>query len=127
MSKQSEHLAKTKTQDGVSLGGAFWASSDPFSKKKDNLSDAEKKTLTLIEEGKAEIAEMHNKNAQYLKTVSEAAESDSLRDKIWLCKFENLLFIFWSYINFIKTLTTDNFFLFFFSPFFFLPFHFYRY
>lgn len=76
---------KAKTDDGVSLGGAFWTSDDPFSKKKDELSVEEKRALDLVEKGKAEIAEMHNQNSDYLKTVSDANNTETCRDRVWLC------------------------------------------
>ena len=76
---------KAKTDDGVSLGGAFWTSDDPFSKKNDELSVEEKRALDLVEKGKAEIAEMHNQNSDYLKTVSDANNTGTCRDRVWLC------------------------------------------
>ena len=81
----AERTAQGKTDDGVSLGGAFWTSNDPFSSKKDELSKEEKRALDLVEKGKKEIAEMHNINSDYLKIVSEAANSNQCRDKVWLC------------------------------------------
>jgi hypothetical protein len=80
-----KRVTRAKTADGVSLGGAFWSSNDPFSKKKDELSAEEKRALELVEKGKKEIADMHNTNSEYLRIVSDAADSDSCRDKVWLC------------------------------------------
>jgi hypothetical protein len=82
---ESLSVRKKTTDDGVSLGGAFWASNDPFSKKKDALSEEEMRAVELIEKGKKEIAEMHNTNSEYLQIVEDAIESDTCRDKIWLC------------------------------------------
>ncbi len=82
----SQRKARKGTEDGVSLGGAFWNNADPFLKRKgDDLSEAEQRALALVEAGKSEIAEMHNLNELYLKKVTKAIESSSLRDRVWLC------------------------------------------
>ena len=68
-----------------SFTGAFWNSSDPFSKKKQKLSDEENLALELIDQGKKEILALHTLNRNYLDEVEKAAASDKCRDKLWVC------------------------------------------
>ena len=65
--------------------GAFWNSSDPFSKKKGKLSDEENLALELIDKGKKEILALRTLNRNYLDEVEHAVASDKCRDKLWVC------------------------------------------
>lgn len=79
-----QRLKKEKTKDGVNLGGAFWATPDPFVKN-DGLTPDQLRKIELLKQGKAEITTMHAMNEEYLKRVEKALDRGTCKDKTWLC------------------------------------------